>query len=69
MKQEYALHILKCIGRPATTKEVAMFYGILNPTREDITMTFARLDALRRFGLVRKITQGRFKPAYWEVVE
>ena len=36
MKQEYALHILKCIGRPATTKEV---------------------------------TQGRFKPAYWEVVE
>lgn len=69
MKQEFALHILRCIGRPATTKEVTRFYGIINPTRDQLTLTYTRLDALHKYGLIRKITQGRFKPAYWEVVE
>lgn len=70
MKQEFALYILRCIGRPATTKDVARFYyDHTDMTRDQLTLTYTRLDALHRYGLVRKVAQGKFKPAYWEVVE
>lgn len=73
VRQEEILHVLRCIGRPATTREVAEFYFGHEANSSDVANTHQALSKMLKWGEIeRTITDVRKGPhpcILWRVVE
>lgn len=73
MRQEEVIHVLRCIGHPATTREVAEYYHGYKVDGSTLGCIYGDLQRTLKWGEIRKIDTGKRKGPHnrilWSVVE